>query len=82
MRRPWQLAQASLRFGGFREDRMKNFALWLKGLAACVIGGAASSAAQALASGKIAPSTLKTAAISGAVLTLGAYLTQSPVGTK
>ena len=82
MRRPWQLAQTSLRVFGFREDRMKNFALWLKGLAACVIGGALSSAAQAVASGKLTPSTLKTAAVSGAVLTLSAYLTQSPVGSK
>jgi hypothetical protein len=61
---------------------MKNFALWLKGLAACVVGGALSSAAQALASGTITPSTLRTAAISGAVLTLSAYLTQSPVAPK
>jgi len=61
---------------------MKNLGLWLKGLAACVIGGALSSAAQAVASGSAAPSNLKTAAISGAVLTLSAYLTQSPVRGK
>ena len=61
---------------------MKSFGLWLKGLAAAVIGGAVASAAQAAAAGGIQPANLKTAAITGAVLTLSAYLTQSPVGGK
>ena len=61
---------------------MKNLGVWFKGLAAALIGGAISSAAQAAASGSVTPANLKTAAIAGAVLTLGAYLTQSPVGTK
>jgi hypothetical protein len=61
---------------------MKNIGLWLKGLAAAVIGGAIASAAQAAAAGSIHPANLKTAAITGAVLTLGAYLTQSPVTSK
>lgn len=58
---------------------MKNIALWLKGFAAAVLGGAAASTAQAAASGNVTPANLKTAAISGAVLTLSAYLTKSPV---
>jgi len=61
---------------------MKNFALWLKGLAAAVIGGAVASATQAAAAGSFNPNNLKTAAITGAALTLGAYLTQSPVSSK
>jgi hypothetical protein len=61
---------------------MKNIGLWLKGLAAAVIGGAIASAVQAAASGSIAPANLKTAAITGAALTLGAYLTKSPVASR
>ena len=61
---------------------MKNICLWLRGLAAAVIGGAVASAAQAAAAGSVQPANLKTAAIAGAVLTLGAYLTQSPLGSK
>ena len=61
---------------------MKSIGLWLKGLAAAVIGGAVASAAQAAAAGSTQPASLKTAAIAGAVLTLGAYLTHSPLGSK
>jgi hypothetical protein len=61
---------------------MKSFALWMKGLAAALVGGAVSSAAQAAASGSVTPANLKTAAITGAALTLTAYLTQSPVSGK
>ena len=61
---------------------MKSAALWMKGLAAAVIGGAVSSAAQVAASGSVTPASLKTAAIAGAALTLSAYLTQSPVRGK
>jgi hypothetical protein len=65
-----------------RENEMKNIGLWLKGLAAAVLGGALSSAAQAAAAGSVQPANLKTAAIAGAALTLGAYLTQSPLRDK
>jgi hypothetical protein len=61
---------------------MKNFGLWLKGLAAAVLGGAIASAAQVVASGSAQPANLKSAAVTGAALTLSAYLTQSPVGGK
>jgi hypothetical protein len=56
-----------------------KIAVWLKGLAAALIGGAVSSAAQAAAGGDLRPSQLKGAAIAGAILTLGAYLTRSPI---
>jgi hypothetical protein len=58
---------------------MKRIVLWLKGLAAAVIGGAIASATQAATSGSVEPAKLKTAALTGAALTLGAYLTKSPV---
>jgi hypothetical protein len=61
---------------------MKNISSWLKGLAAAVIGGAVATAAQAAAAGSIQPKSLGTAALAGAILTLGAYLTQSPLGSK
>ena len=61
---------------------MKSFGLWLKGLAAAVLGGAIASAAQVVASGSAQPANLRTAAVAGAALTLSAYLTQSPVGGK
>lgn len=53
--------------------------LWLKGLAAALIGGIVSSAAQTVAAGSIQPAQLKGAVIAGALLTVGAYLTKSPV---
>jgi hypothetical protein len=56
-----------------------NIGTWLKGLAAALIGGAVSSAAQAVAGGSLQPNQVKGAAIAGALLTLGAYLTKSPV---
>lgn len=58
---------------------MNNIAVWLKGLLAALAGGAIASAAQALATGNARPAQLKTAAVTGAALTLGAYLTKSPV---
>ena len=61
---------------------MNSLRLWLKGLAAAVIGGAIASAAQVAAAGSFQPANLKTAALTGAALTLGAYLTQSPVAGK
>ena len=56
--------------------------VWLKGLLAALAGGAISSAAQAVANGNAKPNQLKTAAITGAALTLGAYLTKSPAEGK
>jgi hypothetical protein len=61
---------------------MKNIRLWLKGLAAALLGGAVASVAQAAVAGGIQPANLTTAAVTGAVLTLGAYLTHSPVPGK
>ena len=52
---------------------------WIRGLLAAIAGGAIASAAQAAAAGNMHPAELKTAAITGAALTLGAYLTKSPV---
>jgi hypothetical protein len=53
--------------------------VWLKGFAAALLGGAVTSAAQAVASGNLNGQQLKGAAIAGALLTVGAYLTKSPV---
>ncbi len=61
---------------------MSHFGPWLKGLLAALAGGAIASAAQSLATGKIGSSQLKTAAITGAALTFGAYLTKSPIQTR
>jgi hypothetical protein len=58
---------------------MTKFVVWLKGLAAALLGGAIASVAQAAASGSINSAKLKVSAITGAALTIGAYLTQSPV---
>jgi len=52
---------------------------WLKGFAAAVLGGAISSVAQAVAGGVLQPNQIKGAAIAGAILTVGAYLTKSPI---
>ncbi|MCU1237838.1 MAG: hypothetical protein JWP63_5805 [Candidatus Solibacter sp.] len=54
---------------------------WLKGLLAALAGGAVASVAQAVATGT-KPRQLKTAAIAGAALTLGAYLTKSPIESE
>jgi len=54
--------------------------VWLKGFAAALIGGAVTSAAQSMAGGKLNKQQLKGAAIAGALLTAGAYLTNSPRG--
>jgi hypothetical protein len=56
--------------------------VWLKGLAAAILGGAVASAAQAAAGGNVQPTQLKSAAIIGAALTAGAYLTKSPLNGK
>ncbi len=58
---------------------MSKFLVWFKGFAAAVLGGTLSSVAQAAATGSLDASKLKVSALTGAVLTLSAYLTQSPV---
>jgi hypothetical protein len=56
-----------------------NWELWLKGLAAAAIGGAATGATQALsANGAVGQSTAVTAA-AGALATVLAYLMKSPL---
>ena len=56
-----------------------NWKLWLKGLAAAAIGGAASGATQALsADGTVNSATGMTAA-AGALVTVLAYLAKSPL---
>jgi len=55
--------------------------VWLKGFAAALIGGIVSSAAQAAVTGNFQPNQIKGAVIAGAILTAGAYLTKSPVGS-
>ena len=57
-----------------------NWTVWLKGLAAAVVGGAASGAVTALGSGQLNHGTAVTAAI-GALTTALAYLTKSPLAT-
>jgi hypothetical protein len=52
---------------------------WLKGFAAAVVGGVVASTAQAVAGGNVKPAQIKGAAIAGALLTVGAYLTKSPL---
>jgi len=52
---------------------------WLKGLLAALLGGAVSGVAAATAGGSVNGSQVKVAAITGAALTVGAYLTRSPV---
>lgn len=55
-----------------------NWTLWLKGLAAVAIGGAASGAASALSAGQLNQNTAIIAAI-GALSTVLAYLVKSPL---
>src|SRR5689334_11811493 len=52
------------------EALMKSAGVWLKGLLAALAGGAIASAAQTLATGPVQPAQLKTAAITGAALTV------------
>ena len=61
---------------------MSKVLVWLKGLAAALVGGTIAGAAQAAASGNIEISKLKVSALTGAALTLSAYLTQSPVAAS
>ena len=56
--------------------------VWLRGLAAALICGVVSSAAQAVAAGSVEPGKIKGAVIAGALLTAGAYLAKSPVSAS
>lgn len=57
-----------------------NWGVWLRGLAAAAIGGAATGTTQAVtASGTVNTTTAITAA-SGALVTVLAYLMKSPLG--
>jgi hypothetical protein len=59
-----------------------NWALWLKGLAAAAIGGAATGATQAISSsGSVSGQTGVTAA-AGALVTVLAYLAKSPLASR
>lgn len=59
-----------------------NWELWLKGLAAAAIGGAATGATQALASsGTVNLQTAVTTA-AGALVTVLAYLAKSPLVSR
>lgn len=59
-----------------------NWELWLKGLAAAAIGGAATGATQAISSsGAVNVQTAVTAA-AGALVTVLAYLTKSPLASR
>ena len=59
-----------------------NWALWLKGLAAAAIGGAATGATQAItSSGTVSVQTGVTAA-AGALVTVLAYLAKSPLASR
>jgi hypothetical protein len=58
-----------------------NWKLWIKGLAAVAIGGAASGAAEALGKGQLNKVTAVTAGV-GALTTMIAYLLKSPVSAS
>jgi hypothetical protein len=55
-----------------------NWKLWLKGLAAVAVGGAAAGATGALGNGQLNRNTAITAGI-GAITTVIAYLLKSPL---
>ena len=57
-----------------------DWKLWLKGLAAAAIGGAASGATQALSSNGVVDSATGATALAGALVTVLAYLSKSPLG--
>jgi hypothetical protein len=56
-----------------------NWKLWLKGLAAAAIGGAATGATHALASNGNVDSTTGITSAAGALVTVLAYLAKSPL---
>jgi hypothetical protein len=55
-----------------------NWKAWLKGLAAVAIGGAATGASQAVGNGQVNKNTAITAGF-GALVTVLAYMMQSPL---
>lgn len=55
-----------------------NWKTWLKGLAAVAIGGAATGAVHAVGNGQVNANTAMTAGV-GALVTVLAYLIQSPL---
>ena len=56
-----------------------NWKLWLKGLAAAAIGGAATGATNALSSSGTVDAKTGLTAAAGALVTVLAYLAKSPV---
>lgn len=52
---------------------------WLKAFFAAVIGGAAGAVGDSLATGHFNLDHVKGAAVAGALVTVGAYLKQSPI---
>ena len=56
-----------------------NWTLWLKGLAAAAIGGAATGATHALTNSGTVNSATGITAAAGALVTVLAYLAQSPL---
>jgi len=56
-----------------------NWKLWLKGLAAAAIGGAATGATHALSTNGTVNATTGITAAAGALVTVLAYLTKSPL---
>jgi hypothetical protein len=62
-----------------RKEFPMNWKLWLKGLAAAAIGGAASGATQALSSNATINAGTGMTAAAGALVTMLAYLAKSPL---
>jgi ABC-type uncharacterized transport system permease subunit len=58
-----------------------NWKVWLQGLAAAVIGGAATSATHILAEGAVQPKQIAIGAGMGALVTGLAYLMKSPIAS-
>jgi hypothetical protein len=63
---------------GEKERKQMSWKAWLQGLAAAAIGGAATGAAQATASGTVGKPTAAVAGI-GAIATVLGYLIKSPI---
>ena len=59
-----------------------NWQLWLKGLAAAVVGGAATGATQAVSTSGTVNQTTAITAAAGALVTVLAYLLKSPLGAQ
>ena len=59
-----------------------NWQLWLKGLAAAVVGGAATGATQAVSTSGTVNQTTAITAAAGALVTVLAYLLKSPLAAQ